>query len=762
MKYIIGILVFIGVIFGGVFALLWSDFGNSITKPYIERYLSQKTGFDIKLDKFDLNCDDFDITALINGEISAHLVGKYDIFSKSFDTNYELNAKDLKSFGVALDGEAISLNGRVLGNMQKISANGAGRAFDSDVKFLANLTDFMPTDLQIVAPNLNVAKILAVAGQPLYATGNVAINSNIIAKNGAPEGSATIKSQNLLLNEKALKDLNITIPSGVKIALNSDISVSEGIAKATSEISSNLANLSAKQSVFDMQKRTLQSDFTLSVPELKNLAKIINYETSGDLLASGELISDFKDFTLKNTNINAFKNGLKAVINGAYNAPSKDGKASANFAISDFAKLSHITGQKFSGSGKGVADITLKSGKLANLALNLDALGGNLIASGNLSALSVRVKSLNLAVITSFLGLEAIGNGAINGEAKLNLASGINGELSANIANGVLYKKYLDKLSGKSFPSDTKFSLNFGANIKNSLANFTAKLGSDLANFDKITGTYNLKTSTLNADYGVNVPNLSKMKFLTGIELFGKFNANGKIDYKPKNFAVSFASNILGGAMNGKMINDDVSVKLTKFAVKELTDMLGVRHIYDGVGDMDFSYNTNAKKGKFNSLINQGRLKSSDFMGVVSKILGRDLAGEVYNNVTLDGTIVQNLITFNTNMSAQKSKLNVSGGKFDTQSKQINIPVKANIEKTDISVQITGTTQNPKYSVDSAYLKEKLNKEISKGIDKLLGDKGSKSGQNTGANSDAQNNAKEKSREDKAKEAVKGILKGLF
>ena len=167
MKYILGILIFIFVILGAVFALLWSDFGNSITKPYVEKYLSQKSGLQIKLSKFDLNCDDFDITALINGEIEAHAKGKYDIFSKSVDSDYEINASNLKSFGVELAGSAININGRVLGDMQKISANGSGSAFDSDLKFLANLKDFMPTDLQIVAPNLNVGKILAVAKQPI-------------------------------------------------------------------------------------------------------------------------------------------------------------------------------------------------------------------------------------------------------------------------------------------------------------------------------------------------------------------------------------------------------------------------------------------------------------------------------------------------------------------------------------------------------------------------------------------------------------------
>ena len=133
----------------------------------------------------------------------------------------------------------------------------------------------------------------------------------------------------------------------------------------------------------------------------------------------------------------------------------------------------------------------------------------------------------------------------------------------------------------------------------------------------------------------------------------------------------------------------------------------------------------------------------------IGKILGRDLGGEVYNDAKVNGTIKQNLINFNADMSAQKSKLNVTDGTLDSKTGAISVPVKANIEKTDLEINITGTIKNPKYDVRSDYLKGKLDKQIGKGIDKLLGVK-------KDDNSSKNDAKKEQS------DAIKGLLKGLF
>lgn len=763
MKILGAILGIILILLVGAYSIAFTDFGNSITKPYVEKILKEKTGYDIKLREFDLNIDDFDITAELNNEIAARAKGKYFLFDKSFDFDYALEVANLKSFGVELN-EKMNLNGKAVGNIDKFAVNGSGKAFDSDIKFLANLLEMKPTDLQIDAKNLSVEKILAVAKQPIYAKGNLDIISDIKSQNNEPSGTANIKSANLVLNEKVFADMNLTIPANTKVALNSDIRVANWIANAKSTINSNLANLSANESIYDIKNNTLKTDFALKIDDLAKIAKIINYETSGNLIAKGNLQTDMKKFELTNTAIKAFNGGLLGDFNGIYEVASKDGKINGDINIADFSKLKNLTKQDLKGSAKGKLDAVLKKGELENLNLNLDALGGNLVAKGNLGNLNINAKSLNLAVITSFLGLEAMANGNLNAVAKLDLRKDINGNAEFSVANGTAYKKFLDKTTGKAFPSDVKFSLNGKTNIKNSVANFNSIINTDLANMEKFDGSYNIKNGALNANYILNVPSLAKLKFIVERDLKGGFKGNGEIKKSGKNFSATLNSQIAKGTLNGSIINDDATFKLSKFDIKSLTDFLNLGYFYDGIGDANLVYNTKSKKGKFDALINQGKLAKKGLVNTVSSVLGRDLSSEVYNNATIDGNIVKDLVDFKANMQAQKSKLIIEKGTLNLASKAINIPISANIEKTDLSVQITGTTENPKYAVDSAYLKQKIGKEIGRGLDRLLGGKKDSSGGATtdGTTDGDANNAKDKSSKEKAKDAVRDILKGLF
>ena len=72
----------------------------------------------------------------------------------------------------------------------------------------------------------------------------------------------------------------------------------------------------------------------------------------------------------------------------------------------------------------------------------------------------------------------------------------------------------------------------------------------------------------------------------------------------------------------------------------------------------------------------------------------------------------------------------------------LNAPLVCRLEKTDLNVQISGTTDKLKYDVRSQYLENKVKKEIGRFLDKKLG------GKDSDPSSDKQN--------------LKGLLKGLF
>ncbi|WP_298978357.1 hypothetical protein [uncultured Campylobacter sp.] len=742
---IAGILILLIV---GAGCLFFSDFGNNLTKPYIENLIKEKSGLDVKLEKFDLNFGDLDISANVNDAANVNVKGKYSLFARSFDLNYDANAHDLAKLGIKMD-EGLNLKGQILGDLDKFGINGSGRIFDSNVKFLANLKDLSPLDLQIDAKGLNVEKALAVASLPIYAKGNIDILSDIKASSGGAEGNASIKSSNLILNESAFKDMNISIPKGVQITLNSDITAQNDVLRAASKIDSTLGKINAEKSEFDLKNKTLNSDFNLNLPDLAKLESLIGRKISGDVKANGNLKTDFSTLELSNSQISAFKDALKADAEAKFDLKNKNGELSAKLSANDLAALQNVLGVKLQGKANGELSAALAQNELKNLSLNLNAMGGNLNASGNLSDLKLKASNLNLAVLSALFYGNAIGNGTINGDAKLNLKDSINGTAQISLANGVIFKKFLDGTTGKSFPSDLKTDAQAQTNIKNSVATFSVSANSDLAQLQSLNGTYELKNKALKANYALLIPSLQRLEFFLNRRLNGKIAATGELSHDGKSLFATVNSKVAGGELNGQIAGDEANFKIQNFIVKELTTLLNIDHVYDGTGNANLTYNTSSHSGKFDAIINNGRLPSGGLIDKIGKILGRDLGGEVYNDAKVNGTIKQNLINFNADMSAQKSKLNVTDGTLDSKTGAISVPVKANIEKTDLEINITGTIKEPKYNIQSDYLKGKLDKQIGKGIDKLFGVK-------KDDNSSKNDAKKEKS------DAIKGLINGLF
>ncbi len=279
LKYLGIFLILIIVV---LYGLLFTGFGNNLVKPYIEKTVKDKSGFDLKLTKFDLNFKSLDISAIINGEISANVKGKYSLFSQSFDLDYSVDVQNLNSFKIKLD-EPMGLNGQIRGKMKDFSANGVGKILDSDVRFLAVLKDLKPFDVDLDAKGLNVQKAMKIANQPVFLTGKINAVANI--QNGF--GEANITSNDLAINKDGLKDKNITIPNNIALDLNSDITLKDNIITASSNLNSKLANIEAKETKFNLDNKNLESDFSLDILDLANLEPFTKQKLNGNLKVDG-------------------------------------------------------------------------------------------------------------------------------------------------------------------------------------------------------------------------------------------------------------------------------------------------------------------------------------------------------------------------------------------------------------------------------------------------------------------------------------------
>ena len=177
-------------------------------------------------------------------------------------------------------------------------------------------------------------------------------------------------------------------------------------------------------------------------------------------------------------------------------------------------------------------------------------------------------------------------------------------------------------------------------------------------------------------------------------------------------FKGKLEANYKGGALDAVLKN---------FEVKGLTQTLGLEHLYDGNGDAKFDYETKQKLGKFDILLKEGHLASTNLTNNIQIFTGKDITKEIYKDGKIYGDIKGDNVVFNVNLSSPKSDIKVANGTYNTATKMLNAPLVCRLEKTDLNVQILGTTDKLKYDVRSQYLENKVKKEIGRFLDKKLG-----------------------------------------
>lgn len=830
MRIFAVILVVVMLLLGGVWTIAFTQFGNDLLKPYIEDTIAQKTGQNIKLDKFSLRFSSVDIQASLENSIVAKVSGNTKLFSQWFDLDYHILANNLNMQTIKINKE-IQLSGKAKGSLGDFDVNGKGNAFGSNLRFLAKIKDQKPLNLEIDAKKLQIDEILKVVGKPVYATGNIDIIANVKDENGKANGDMNVKIYSGIMNESlVLKDFNVNLPK--KMSFNGDINANmkDQDILAQSSLLTSIANLKTTKTNYNLSSNLLNTDFKIKVPDLSKLEAIAkqplkgSVDINGDVTLANNQLSVLNakliglggniDATLKDNQLNAIINqielsnvlalvgkpiALKGVLNGEakisdlnpkklkgnlnanikngeilskgmkalsgidfpsgivfnqnleanlageevgfliklasnllsipsfkgqYNINNSDLSAEYDLMVSDLSKLESITKQKLSGKVEIKGDVEVKNQQLKALNTNAQILGGTIKANLKDNNLVAKASKIGIENIFALIGQNPLAKGILELDAKFdsNDFKNLNGNLNLSVANGSFVAESMSKMLEKDFPKNVKFTLKANSNFKDNIANFDANILSDLLNLNSIKGKFDIGKNILNSKYELNLPDLSKLKFLANKDLRGKIDANGDLIFD-KELEFNLNSDILKGKLRADLKSNIFTAKLDKFVIKELTNMLTYPNFYNGTGDLNAKYDLKTSIGNFNLDIIEGRLVKSGLTNAISFAVQKDITQEVYKDGYVKGNINKNLIDFQAHMKAQKSELNISKGTMDTITSKLDIPVQMNIEKTDLNVHITGTSQDPKYNVKSDYIEKKIDKGIGKLIDKNMNEK---------------------------------------
>ena len=493
----------------------------------------------------------------------------------------------------------------------------------------------------------------------------------------------------------------------------------------------------------------------LNPAELKQVAKEINLSKplAFELNANADVASSKAKF---NASLNSELLKLKS-LSGVYGLDDKNADVKFDAGIDDLGKFEELIGKKLSGKVDVKGAAKLAKGALSELDLNANALGGKIDAilkneklTANLSALSLK-DAFTLAALPNYADAVIDGSVNLSGLDPKNLS----GTAKFNVKNGIVNSAVVAKELDKRFPNGTKFDANADVAINggkakfDAVANLVSNANKNLIALKNLKGDYELESGSAKADFELSIKELKEIEFLVGRPLYGPLLVIGDATKTGEKLSANVNSRLFNGDLKAVLKDDILNANLKSFTAKGLTDFLGLSHVYDGTGDMTMDYNLASQKGKFDVTVNDGKLAKTDFTEQVRTFTGRDITSEIYKNSKIKGTINKNLIDFNADMNATRSHVSVTDGKYDMATKAVNVPIKMNYEKTDIDITVTGTSDNPKYTIGSDYLKGKAVKELNRFLDKKFG----KDDEN-GTTGDAKKDAK--------KDAIKGLLKGLF
>lgn len=450
--------------------------------------------------------------------------------------------------------------------------------------------------------------------------------------------------------------------------------------------------------------------------DYKQMNKILNSDLKSNIIFTGDTKISVLSGVL---NLDALLDSpaLKmAKLSAKYELNTASGDADFNANIPN---LGLIFGSKAKTSAYIKANANFKNNAIAKANIDINGLGGNINATLNNQSLQANINNIQAGNVFAIIAQDELFSGSLN--ANINLSSlditKLNGQGQISLNNAVFNAPNLSKMLDVKFPQNSKFNLNAKVSFKDSLAKFNALFNSDLAKLDELNGIYDLKQNALNADFKASVANLANLAFLSGASINAPLNANGKVSMVNGALNAKINSDIFGSQTSANYANDTLNASMQKVKIENILSALGYEKFYLGLANTNFKYNLKNAVGEFDADVLEGKLAQNGLTQLINAVFKRDITNEVYENGKVYGTINKNYITLNAKISSPKSNISIEKGAINSATKTLNIPLKANFEKTDLSINITGTTDKPKYNVKSDYLQEKV---INKAFDKLI------------------------------------------
>lgn len=667
-KFFIGLTLLILLIVGSVFGILFTKAGNNFIASYIENKVnSGQQDVQLKVNDFVLTFNTINFDATINDNSNINLSGDLEIFKKKVDLKYDIKINELSNLQnltkQKLNGP-FSTSGTFKGNESLAVINGISNVASSDTNYNLQLVDFKPSNISFSVKSAKIDELLNLVNQPKVAKGILNINGNVKDANLASlDGKITANiSKGKLLNKTFNKAYNQKLQ--IPVSFNSDIlaTLSPNLATIKSDSITSLAEIFTNKTLIDLKSGKITSDYKLAVKNLSKLEGLIGQKLNGSFNTSGDLIVN---------------NGIIKV----------DGKTNIFESLTKY-------NVKITNAKPEYIKFSIIEAKIEKL---LHFINEPVYATGILD---------------------------IEGDIKNANVPSLDGVITTKILNGKLVNKVVNTVFKQNLKKKVTFNGDVNTKLVPNQAITKAAITSSLANLNVKKAVFDLKEASLNSDYLLKIPSLSKLYDVTSTKMRGKLDITGNIKNKAKSLLLTGNSKLLGGALDFTLKNNDFIADIKGVEVKQLTHMMYYPEVFDSKSALNIKYNLLSKKGKLTGNLLKGHFLKNNFSGLINQFARFDLTREIYDTVSINSDINNLVLKSVIAMKSRNTQIDVTRSVLNLEKSLVDADVKAKIRKLNLDFGVKGNTKRPKIKLNTKnVLKDKIEEKINKKLDKVLKDK---------------------------------------
>ena len=452
-----------------------------------------------------------------------------------------------------------------------------------------------------------------------------------------------------------------------------------------------------------LNKNIFQKEFNLTLPPKTKLTATILSNFNNNLLSlNGKIKSNLGDLSFQDAQ---------------YHLKEQTLKSDYEIQIKELKDFHPIMKQKFYGAFALKGFVKYKEKKVILLGGQSKSLGGFLQISLKDNQFSANLQNIYLEKLLYLLGEKPYGIGLCSINVDIKNLKKMQGRFKLNVpkietVNSTINKEF-------DFNLTNTVSINFqseGKIISNTLYMKT-KLLSNIVNIQSSDLKYHLRNNALQGSYKLSIPDLREIKPFIERPLIGKLDCQGTIK-KDTNLLITGNTNNLGGVIDFKLKNNNLSAKINNTSVLKLMQMIQYPQTFNANIFGDIHYNIKTKQGKINTQLKQAKLLSNEITRLVKSLQGVDLTKERYNHSTFVAEINNKEVDFNFTAKSKTTQLSLNDAHLNLNNQTIHTDCNLIIQDKDISGTIKGDIHNPKLNVNTSnFIKNEIINVVSEQLD---------------------------------------------